>query len=117
MGINVNVDFEGAPQLMAPATSVMLAAGREISRPELLVALLEGIERRYVAVCQGRSYQREWADRMATLGHEVQVSGATETWLGVAVDVDADGALLVRAKDGIVQRVLAGDVTLREDAP
>ena len=115
IGINVNLDFEGAPPLMSPATSLSLAAGRTVSRLDLLVALLDGIERRYVAAREGRSYHHEWAERMATLGRQVQVSGATEVWQGVAVDVDADGALLVRAKDGSVQRVLAGDVTLRKD--
>ena len=116
IGINVNVDFEGAPTLMSPATSLMLAAGRTISRLDLLVALLEGLERRYVATRKGRSYHREWAERMATLGQAVQVSGATEVWQGVAVAVDADGALLVRTAEGLVRRVLAGDVTLRKDA-
>jgi BirA family biotin operon repressor/biotin-[acetyl-CoA-carboxylase] ligase len=116
IGINVNVDFKGAPPLMTPATSLMLAAGQTISRLDLLVALLEGIERRYVATREGRSYHQEWAKRMATLGREVQVGGAQKTWSGLAVDVDADGALLVRAEDGTVQRVLAGDVTLRRDA-
>jgi biotin-(acetyl-CoA carboxylase) ligase len=31
------------------------------------------------------------------------------------VDVDEDGALLVRTAKGDMQRVLAGDVTLRKD--
>lgn len=115
IGINVNLDFGGAPPLMAPATSLMLVAGRRVSRTELLVALLSGLERRYAAVREGRSFHVEWAARMATLGHEVQVSGAGVAWLGVAVDVDADGALLVRAEDGSLQRVLAGDVTLCKD--
>ena len=115
IGINVNLDFEGAPALMSPATSLLLAAGRPISRMDLLVTLLDGIERRYVATREGRSYHQEWAERMATLGREVQVSGTTEAWQGVAMDVDADGALLVRAEDGTMQRVLAGDVTLRKD--
>jgi len=117
IGINVNVDFEGAPPLMAPATSLMLAAGRRVSRLDLLVALLSGIEQRYLAARAGRSFQTEWAERMATLGREVQVAGATGAWQGVAVDVDADGALLVRQQDGTVQRLLAGDVTLRKDGP
>jgi BirA family biotin operon repressor/biotin-[acetyl-CoA-carboxylase] ligase len=115
IGINVNLDFEGAPPLMAPATSLMLAAGRRVSRLDLLVALLSGIEQRYLATREGRSFHREWAEQMATLGREVQVRGATETWQGVAVDVGADGALLVKDQDGTVQRVLAGDVTLRKD--
>jgi BirA family biotin operon repressor/biotin-[acetyl-CoA-carboxylase] ligase len=116
IGINVNVDFEGAPEMLAPATSLMRAAGRTVSRLDLLVALLKGIELRYLAACGGRSYHREWAERMATLGREVQVSGGAQVWHGVALDVDEDGALWVRAEDGSVQRVLAGDVTLRKGA-
>jgi BirA family biotin operon repressor/biotin-[acetyl-CoA-carboxylase] ligase len=117
IGINVSLDLTGAPPLMAPATSLSLAAGRTVSRLDLLVALLGGIERRYVATSEGQSFHRQWAERMATLGREVQVSGANEVWHGVAEDVDADGALLVRTADGALQRVLAGDVTLRRDVP
>jgi BirA family biotin operon repressor/biotin-[acetyl-CoA-carboxylase] ligase len=117
IGVNVNLDFEGAPELMAPATSLMWAAGRAVSREALLVALLEDMERRYAATREGRSYHREWAERMATLGREVQVSGAGEVLLGVATGVDVDGALLVETPDGAVQRVVAGDVTLRRETP
>jgi BirA family biotin operon repressor/biotin-[acetyl-CoA-carboxylase] ligase len=113
IGINVNVDFEGAPPLMAPATSLMLEAGHPVSRRALLVSLLTGIERRYRALLAGRSFHHEWAERMVTLGHPVRVSSASEQWGGLATGVDPDGALLVRVVDGSVQRVLAGDVTLR----
>jgi BirA family biotin operon repressor/biotin-[acetyl-CoA-carboxylase] ligase len=98
---------------MAPATSVSLAAGHLVSRLDLLVALLAGIERRYLALREGQSFHREWAQRMATLGHEVQIQGPTRAWHGLALDVDQDGGLLVRREDGSVQRVLAGDVSLR----
>jgi BirA family biotin operon repressor/biotin-[acetyl-CoA-carboxylase] ligase len=113
IGINVNVDFEGAPPLMAPATSLLLETGYPVSRREILVDLLTGIERRYLALLEGQSYHQEWAERMVTCGQSVQVSGASERWEGLAVGVDEDGALLVRTAGGSVQRVLAGDVTLR----
>ena len=78
IGINVNVDFQGAPPLMVPATSLSIEAGHPVSRLEVLVALLTGIERRYLALMEGQSFHQEWAERMATLGHPVQVSGASE---------------------------------------
>ena len=120
IGINVNVDFRGAPPLMSPATSLLMEAGRPVSRRDVLVALLTGIERRYLALLEGQSFHQEWAERMTTLGHPVQVSSALERWEGLAVGVDEDGALLVRTTKGSVRRVLAGDVTLRpssEPAP
>ena len=100
------------------AVAFIHAHGTEFDRArlDLLLALLSGIERRYIDARKGRSFHHEWAERMATLGRAVQVSDAAAVWRGIAVDVDADGALLVRAEDGTVQRVLAGDVTLRRDA-
>lgn len=47
-----------------------------------------------------------------TLGSQVNVSGAVEL-TGIAEDVDAAGALLVRTADGVLHRVLAGDVSVR----
>ncbi len=72
-----------------------------------------------MALRKGHSFQSEWARRMATLGRRVQVTRGSERWSGLAVEVDEDGALLVRVEDGSVQRVLAGDVTLHlpEDHP
>jgi BirA family transcriptional regulator, biotin operon repressor / biotin---[acetyl-CoA-carboxylase] ligase len=113
IGINVNVDLGSAPPLMAPATSLSIEAGRPVSRLKVLVALLTGVERRYLALLEGQSFHHEWAERMTTLGHHVQVGSLSECWEGLAVGVDEDGALLVRAEDGSVGRVLAGDVTLR----
>jgi BirA family biotin operon repressor/biotin-[acetyl-CoA-carboxylase] ligase len=113
IGINVNMDFQGAPPLTTPATSLSIEAGHPVSRRDLLIDLLTGIEQRYLAVLEGRSFHQEWAERMVTLGHPVQVSNAVERWTGEAVGVDKDGALLVRRADRNVQHILAGDVTLR----
>jgi BirA family biotin operon repressor/biotin-[acetyl-CoA-carboxylase] ligase len=42
----------------------------------------------------------------------VSVEELRECWEGTAVDLDDEGALLVRRNDGPVQRVLAGDVRI-----
>ena len=48
-----------------------------------------------------------------TLGQPVRVEGQGRTVDGIAVDVDELGALLVRTADGALERVVAGEVTLR----
>ncbi|MCD6519216.1 MAG: hypothetical protein J7M05_04760, partial [Anaerolineae bacterium] len=43
----------------------------------------------------------------------VEVKAGEELIQGTAEDIDEDGALLVRTPEGKLQRILAGDVTLR----
>lgn len=116
IGININVDFEGdgVPTLMAPATSLKAALGREVSRLAVLAALLRCVEARYERLRAGALPHDEWQSRLVTLGQEVQVTMPHHALTGLAIGVDANGALLVRQADGQVVRVLAGDVTLRE---
>jgi BirA family biotin operon repressor/biotin-[acetyl-CoA-carboxylase] ligase len=115
VGINVNVDFATAPPLMVPATSLMVEVGHPVSRVDLLNRVLAGLEQRYEALQAGRSFHDEWAERLATIGQDVVASAGRERWQGTALGVDQDGALLIRLPDGTVQRVLAGDVTLRAE--
>ncbi len=50
IGINVNIPEEQLPrEVDVPATSLLLETGREVDRAELLVELLERLERRYDA--------------------------------------------------------------------
>lgn len=113
MGINVNVDVSHLPQVMVPATSLKAEAGGGVSRVALLCRLLEGIERRYLAMQDGCSPHAEWRAHLSTLGTAVRVGTPDDLIEGIAVDVDPDGALIVESTDGRQHRVLAGDVTLR----
>jgi BirA family biotin operon repressor/biotin-[acetyl-CoA-carboxylase] ligase len=113
IGLNVNLDVVALPELMTPATSLMTEAGRPVSRLDLLMALLEEAEMRYDRLQEGWSPHAEWREHLATLGQPVRAGTPEEVIEGVAEDVDADGALLVRIHDGTLRRVLVGDVTLR----
>lgn len=113
MGINVNLDVRTLPDLLTPATSLATEAGRPISRLDLLLAILEGIEARYLHLQAGWSPRDEWREHLATLGQPVRAGTREEVVEGWAEDVDQDGALLVRTDDGVLLRVVAGDVTLR----
>jgi BirA family biotin operon repressor/biotin-[acetyl-CoA-carboxylase] ligase len=118
MGLNVNLEPGRLPGgLLMPATSLSHLMGRRVARLPLLQTLLRAIEARYLALQAGHSPQGEWLERLITLGQPVVVSGAGDSWEGMAEGVDKDGALLVRLADGRLQAVLAGDVTLRPRAP
>jgi len=50
---------------------------------------------------------REWS---RIQGKKVRVTSFDEVLTGVAVDIDSDGALILKTKDGRERRVVAGDV-------
>lgn len=116
VGINVNQttgDF--GPELAATATSLRLAAGREVARAPLLAALLAHLEAVYEGWLQGADAPLldEWRAACVHLGRPVQVLAPHGTVTGTAVDVADDGELLVRDGAGRLLRVVAGEVSLR----
>ncbi len=117
MGINVNLDPEQLPETMTPPISLAAALGHPVSRNALLVAFLNKLDAHYQAMRAGWSPHQRWRQYLNTLGQEVHVSTPAGVIKGVAEDVDADGALLVRQPNGVVKHVLAGDVTLRKGDP
>jgi BirA family biotin operon repressor/biotin-[acetyl-CoA-carboxylase] ligase len=54
----------------------------------------------------------DWRSQSITLGQQVDVRGVDRSFTGVAIDIDADGALLIETPQGL-ERVLAGDVSIR----
>ncbi len=112
VGINVNVPVPDLPALDPAATSILAETGREVEREALLATLLAGVEERYAQLRAGQGPYAEWAARLATLGERVEAATSDGVLVGTAEAVDEEGALLLRTSDGIVHRLLAGDVTL-----
>jgi BirA family biotin operon repressor/biotin-[acetyl-CoA-carboxylase] ligase len=115
VGLNVNLDPQ---QLSGPvltrATSLSAELGRPVARLPLLWAALYAVEARYLALGTGApGLQVDWAKRLVTLGRTVTISTGDAAREGIAEGVDVDGALLVRRVDGSLERIIAGDVTVR----
>ncbi len=108
VGIGVNVAQRAfPPPLAGRATSVALETGRPVDREALLVALLAafGAWRARLESEGFEPIRRRWLALADTIGRPVRGDGAA----GVAVGLDGDGALLVRA-GAAVRRLVAGDV-------
>lgn len=87
-----------------------------MSREEVLACVLNHMEARYLALCQGWSPYEEWSSRLVDLGERVVVTGEHGVQEGCAEGIDEDGALLLRLADGQLVRILAGDVSVRKPA-
>lgn len=115
MGINVNLSPEDFPDdIQDKTTSLRIIRGEPVERLLLLAEILEQLEICYQEVLEMGfgGILEEWKTHSVTLGQCVSVIGIDRTFSGIAVDIDADGALLVEA-EGRINRVLAGDVSIR----
>lgn len=118
LGIGINVSQEEAdfPKELQPfASSLYLSTGAFMPRQRILQVLLQEFEVLYEGFLRGEfaSILNEWRRYSVTIGKEVVVDRIKDQVTGIAIDVDADGVLLVQREDGTLERIVAGDVSLR----
>ena len=115
IGIDVNISVEETPEdIRDIMTSLSQITGKKVSRLELLNKLLYHLEQLYI-MAQKQSFAPildEWRKYSITLNQEIKVISGNDVTYGEAVDIDDDGALLVKI-NGQIKRVLAGDVSIR----
>lgn len=116
MGIGINTGMKKSefPEEFRDGATSFLNEGIDVSRKELLSAVLGELEKEY-EIAETEGFDRvleDWKSLSVTIGSEVRVIFGKESYVGKAVDIDRDGCLLV--DDGEkVNRVLAGDVSIR----
>jgi len=113
VGIGLNLNAK-ASDLVEEATSLKEACKENIDRVKFAKLLLEELDRHYLSFKeQGFGpILDEWRNFSATLGRRVKVDFKNYHIEGQAMDVDDNGALLVRLDNGFTERISAGDVAL-----
>ena len=109
VGVGVNLAQHRFPlELADAATSVEIETGQTVERDAMLDAVLAAFDAwRACLEHEGFAPVRErWLALADTIGRRVTVDGR----VGVAVDLDDDGALVIRDTAG-VHHVVAGEVT------
>lgn len=117
VGINVNINRDEFPEeLRDIATSLSEINGEPLSRVYLFRAVLEEFDKLYREINAAgfdKIFDR-WKKYNVTLGKTVRVisAGDGSSFTGKAIDLNADGALVVETADGL-HTVYAGDVSIR----
>lgn len=115
IGVNVNTDLKVAsPSLVDRATSLKEELGKEVSRKQLLIAILKNIEEVYFKfIKQGSgSIVEDCRKYSVLLGREIKLVQMDKVVRGRAIDIRNDGVLVVETPGGIVEAI-SGDVTVR----
>jgi BirA family transcriptional regulator, biotin operon repressor / biotin---[acetyl-CoA-carboxylase] ligase len=116
IGLNVNGSLAGDADLASGAATLAELVGHDLPREDVAAALFRHLDRIYSTLQTGGEDARHairdaWRARLVTLGRTVRISQRQHQEEGVAEDVDADGALLLRRADGTLVAVTWGDVS------
>ncbi|WP_346912583.1 biotin--[acetyl-CoA-carboxylase] ligase [Clostridium sp.] len=117
MGIGINVNMESFPEeLKEKATSLKNELGNEVDRKRLVANILNNLEdfyedfkntgdiSRVIGICREGSI---------LINKEVRVINGNDEVICTVIDIDDDGELIVNHKDGTVNRVISGEVSVR----
>ena len=115
IGLNVNFDPSLFPEIRDIATSISRVFKMEVSRIDLLRAILEEMEIGYGALKQGRidEIREEWDKCSMIKGREVTITSFDSIIEGIVESMDEDGCLILRDRSGKRKKIVSGDVSLR----
>ncbi len=113
IGINVN-QTEFANDIKEKATSLKLHSQQDIDRVRLLCAVIGELEYRFEQLRQFSPHMLldEWKQRATMLGSAITIAEHRSSIKAKAIDVAANGALVIEEIDGTRREVFAGDVTI-----
>lgn len=116
IGINVNNDIEDFPEeLRETATSIKIETNKEFKRNILVAEVLNNFEKLYIAlknnnfsksldICRKNSY---------VIGKEINLIKNQEVKEATALNINDEGELVVMYKDGEVDNIISGEISVR----
>lgn len=115
LGIGINLKKEAvAPELNDTATSIEHVTGKAPNVENLLALLTKNLEKNYqiLHLINGSEQIIElWTQHSSyAFGKQVRVTLETESFEGETCGLESSGALRVRAENGLIKIVHAGDV-------
>jgi len=113
LGIDANINVDELPdELKVIATSLNDETGESVDRVKLLARVLKEFELRLLQLESGEyeTIVREWKSLSITLNRRVHVKTLRKTFKGEAIDIDQNGALVIRKDNGEIEKVIAGDL-------
>ncbi|MEA4925531.1 MAG: biotin--[acetyl-CoA-carboxylase] ligase [Syntrophomonadaceae bacterium] len=113
IGLNINNDIqEFPPDLRTAPTSARALNHRSNSRVKILQGLLRYLEYYYQQLLAGNfAVTLEKAKSLSTvIGREVRLDNGKDFIAGQAVDIDDNGFLLVRDRQGIIHTIMSGEI-------
>lgn len=117
VGIGINVNAQKIPlEIQEMATSLKLEKGELVSRANLLSDILLQFEKDYLSFLAAEDLQPfvdEYNQMLVNKGSLVKVLDPKGEFSGIAGGIDKEGMLIVFKEDGQIEKVYAGEVSVR----
>ncbi len=114
VGVNINHSAKDFPRSLRDiATSLKIESGKKISRVDFLKRFLEKFEKIYLQYKKSGllTFKEEYLRHFYLLGKKIKIQTGNEILEGKAENLDDNGALILRTKEGL-RTITAGDVSL-----
>lgn len=117
IGIDTNVDPNSFPSdIRERTTSLKKELEREIDNHSLIQRIFRQIDIDYSRLRRGSLGEllHEWKSCSDMIDRSVEIKVQNEKLIGIPVDIETDGSLLIRTENGTVKRAIIGECTLVE---
>ena len=112
VGMGLNIEWPQEEDSAPPNSTSLKACEIEKDRWEMLVEILKNFEKRLVEISSEKgsiTFRQAYIARSSTIGNQVKVEKSDGKIVGVAIDVEEDGSLVIENENGITL-ITAGDV-------
>lgn len=116
IGVGINVNTAAFPDDLQYAASLRTEFGRTFRRSVLIAAVMKRLEENYEIFMETGDLSRlleRYCSMLVNLNRDVLVIRPLEEYRAHAVGIEPTGELIVRKEDGTVEKVYAGDVSVR----
>ena len=117
VGVGINVNTTDFPKEIAQtATSLRIECGHTVKRAPVIAAVMEWWEENYETFLETEDLSGlldRYNALLVNCDRDVQIIGAKETYQAHAIGIDHTGELIVRREDGSIEKINAGEVSVR----
>ena len=117
VGINVNQPIELFPDEIRDSAGSCFSETGEITDRSALIALcmkfFENYYESYCKTCDMSLLKKEYESRLININRQVKILDPKEEYEAYAKGITDEGALIIEKKDGSVEHINAGEVSVR----
>ena len=117
IGIGINVNMTAFDEEIKDiASSLYLETGLTIKRSQVVADFARCFEKYYSIFMQTEDMSGlvdEYNELLVNVGREVKINNINSQFIGNAIGINERGELLVKKQDGVVEKIVAGEVSVR----